>query len=244
VTLEARDLRVVRDGRTILQDVSLSATGGRMLAVVGPSGSGKTTLLGVLAGLVRPDEGSVDLDGVPVDGSVSQRRSFGFLLQTHALLPVLTAAENVEIALRARGLDPDDARERAVLTLQEVGLGSALHRPVERLSGGQQQRVALARALSPRPSVLLADEPTSELDVVTRDRMIDLIAARSAEGHVVVIATHDLEVAMRCDDRIDLRDGRQVPTPNTSPQRGFPSAVKNATRTDEDPTPGRPSSAV
>jgi putative ABC transport system ATP-binding protein len=210
--LEARGVGVVRDGRPVLQDVSLRAAGGRMLAVVGPSGSGKTTLLGVLAGLVRADAGTVDLDGTRVDGSVPQRRSFGFLLQTHALLPVLTAAENVEIALRARGTRPDDARARAVSTLQEVGLGEALHRTVERLSGGQQQRVALARALAPRPAVLLADEPTSELDAATRDRMIDIIAARAAEGHLVVLATHDLEVAARCDDRIDLRDGRRVPT--------------------------------
>ena len=210
MTLEARKIRVVRDGRAILQDVSLSATGGRMLAVVGPSGSGKTTLLGVLAGLVRADDGTIQLDGARVDGSVRQRRSFGFLLQTHALLPVLTATENVEIALRAREVEPDEARARAVAALEEVGLGGALHRPVERLSGGQQQRVALARALAPRPTVLLADEPTSELDAATRDRMIDLIAARAAEGHVVVLATHDLEVADRCADRVDLRDGHQV----------------------------------
>jgi putative ABC transport system ATP-binding protein len=211
--LQADDLRVVRDRRAVLADVSLRATGGRMLAVVGPSGSGKTTLLGVLAGLVRPDAGTVRLDGVPVDGSVRQRRSFGFLLQTHALLPVLTAAENVEIALRARGVEPDEAAERALAALADVGLDDAGHRPVERLSGGQQQRVALARALAPGPAVLLADEPTSELDAATRDQMIDLIAARAALGHVVVLATHDLEVADRCDERIDLRDGRPVAAP-------------------------------
>jgi ABC-type taurine transport system ATPase subunit len=95
-----------------------------MLAVVGPSGSGKTTLLGVLAGLVRVDAGTVHVDGVRVDGSVQQRRSFGFLLQTHALLPVLPAVENVEISLRARGLEPDAARARAVASLAEVGLGT------------------------------------------------------------------------------------------------------------------------
>jgi putative ABC transport system ATP-binding protein len=219
VILEARGIRVERGGRAILQDVSLSATGGRMLAVVGPSGSGKTTLLGVLAGLLRPDGGGVRLDGAAVDGSVAQRRSFGFLLQTHALLPVLTAAENVEVALRARGVAPDDARARALETLEEVGLGEARHRAVERLSGGQQQRVALARALAPRPAVLLADEPTSELDAATRDRMIDLIAARAAQGQVVVLATHDLEVADRCEDRVDLRDGRLVPASGQNPIR-------------------------
>jgi putative ABC transport system ATP-binding protein len=209
-SLDARALVVRRDGRAVLDDVAVRARAGRMLAVVGPSGSGKTTLLGVLAGLVRPDSGTVHLDGVPVDGSAAQRRAFGFLLQTHALLPVLTAAENVQVALRARGVAPDEARERAQACLRDVGLADALHRRVERLSGGQQQRVALARALAPDPAVLLADEPTSELDAATRDRMVDLVAARAAAGAVVVLATHDPDVAGRCDDRVDLRDGRVV----------------------------------
>jgi putative ABC transport system ATP-binding protein len=205
--LVARDITVTRAGRAVLQAVSVTAAPGRMLAVVGPSGSGKTTLLAVLAGLVRADDGEVRLDGTAVDGSEQQRRGFGFLLQTHALLPVLTAVENVEVALRARGTPPREARRLAAQALGDVGLGEALDRPVERMSGGQQQRVALARALAPRPHVLLADEPTSELDAVTRDRMVDLVAARAAEGAVVVIATHDPEVAERCHDRVDLHDG-------------------------------------
>ncbi len=211
--LDARGITVTRAGRAVLRQVSLTAAPGRMLAVVGPSGSGKTTLLGVLAGLVRADSGEVHLDGALVDGSVQQRQGFGFLLQTHALLPVLTAAENVEVALRARGSSPDRSRELAERALTDVGLAEALHRPVERLSGGQQQRVALARALAPVPHVLLADEPTSELDAATRDRMVDLVAARAAEGAVVVIATHDPEVAERCDDRLDLHDGVVVASP-------------------------------
>lgn len=212
-SLEARALVVRRDGRPVLDHVDVVARAGRMLAVVGPSGSGKTTLLGVLAGLVRPDAGTVRLDGVPVDGSTAQRRAFGFLLQTHALLPALTAAENVQVALRARGVAPDEARDRALACLDDVGLGQARDRRVERLSGGQQQRVALARALAPDPTVLLADEPTSELDAETRDRMIDLVAAHAAAGAVVVLATHDPDVADRCHDRIDLRDGRLAPPP-------------------------------
>ena len=211
--MAAHDITVTRAGRVVLQRVSVTASPGRMLAVVGPSGSGKTTLLGVMAGLVRADSGRVELDGVEVDGSVQQRRDFGFLLQTHALLPVLTAAENVEVALRARGTAARQARRLAAQALRDVGLGEAVDRPVERMSGGQQQRVALARALAPRPHVLLADEPTSELDAVTRDRMVDLITARAAEGAVVVIATHDPEVAERCHDRVDLHDGVVVERP-------------------------------
>ncbi len=212
--LVASGITVERSGRALLQQVSLHARPGRMLAVVGPSGSGKTTLLGVLAGLVRPGAGVVSLDGVPVDGSSRQRQAFGFLLQTHALLPVLTAAENVEVALRARGTRPDASRAAAREALTAVGLGEAFDRPVERMSGGQQQRVALARALAPGPSVLLADEPTSELDAVTRDRMVDLVAAQAARGAVVVLATHDPEVAARCEDRLDLHDGIVVPSPS------------------------------
>jgi putative ABC transport system ATP-binding protein len=209
----ARDVTVTRAGRAVLQQVSVTALPGRMLAVVGPSGSGKTTLLGVMAGLVRADSGVVEVDDELVDGSARQRQGFGFLLQTHALLPVLTAAENVEVALRARGVAPRQARRLAAQALRDVGLGEALDRPVERMSGGQQQRVALARALAPRPHVLLADEPTSELDAATRDRMVDLITARAAEGAVVVLATHDPEVAERCHDRVDLHDGVVVPSP-------------------------------
>ncbi len=205
--IAADGIVVERSGRVLLQQVSLRARPGRMLAVVGPSGSGKTTLLGVLAGLVRQGAGTVTLDGAPVDGSAMQRRSFGFLLQTHALLPVLTAAENVEVALRARGTRPDDSRDAAREALTAVGLEEAFDRPVERMSGGQQQRVALARALAPGPRVLLADEPTSELDAATRDRMVDLVAAHAAAGAIVVLATHDPEVAARCHDRLDLHDG-------------------------------------
>jgi putative ABC transport system ATP-binding protein len=213
LVLAASDVHVRRAGRAVLQEVSMQAHGGRMLAVVGPSGSGKTTLLGVLCGLVRADAGTARLGDEQVDGSTAQRARFGFLLQTHALLPVLTASENVEVALRARGRRPDDAAAAAREVIEEVGLSEHADRLVERLSGGQQQRVALARALVPRPDVVLADEPTSELDAATRDRMVDLLEAHARRGAVVVIATHDPDVADRCDDRVDLHDGRVVAAP-------------------------------
>ena len=217
VRLEAVDVVVRRAGRDVLDGVSAVAHAGRMLAAVGPSGSGKTTLLGVMCGLVRPDGGQVLLGADRVDGSTAQRTRFGFLLQTHALLPVLTAAENVEVALRARGVRPADAAGAAREALVEVGLEAHADRLVERLSGGQQQRVALARALAPQPDVVLADEPTSELDAATRDAMVDLLEAHARRGAVVVLATHDPEVADRCDDRVDLHDGRVVDPGATTP---------------------------
>ncbi len=213
LVLAAADVHVRRAGRDVLQQVSVQARGGRMLAVVGPSGSGKTTLLGVMCGLVRADAGTARLGDEQVDGSTAQRARFGFLLQTHALLPVLTASENVEVALRARGRRPDDAAAAALEVLEEVGLSEHADRLVEKLSGGQQQRVALARALVARPEVILADEPTSELDAATRDRMVDLLEAHARLGAVVVLATHDPDVADRCDDRVDLHDGRVLAAP-------------------------------
>ncbi|GAB4069312.1 ABC transporter ATP-binding protein [Angustibacter speluncae] len=211
--LVATGVVVRRARRDVLDQVSVRASAGRMLAAVGPSGSGKTTLLGVLCGLVRPEAGEVRVGTDRVDGSTAQRARFGFLLQTHALLPVLTAAENVEVALRARGVRPADAAAAAREVLADVGLDQHADRLVEQLSGGQQQRVALARALAPRPDVVLADEPTSELDSATRDRMVDLLESHARRGAVVVLATHDPDVADRCEDRVDLHDGRVVPAP-------------------------------
>jgi putative ABC transport system ATP-binding protein len=206
--LEGRDLVLRGGGRTVLDGVGVRARSGRLLAVAGPSGSGKTTLLGVLAGLVRPDAGTVLLDGVPLAGSVEERRRCGFVLQGHALLPVLDAGENVQVALRSRGVPAAEAAARAAEVLDRVGLGGRSGRLVERLSGGQQQRVALARALAPAPDLLLLDEPTSELDAATRDMVVEVLVEEAARGALVVVATHDEEVAGRCHDRVDVRDGR------------------------------------
>ncbi|RJK96112.1 ABC transporter ATP-binding protein [Vallicoccus soli] len=206
--LEGRDLVVRAGGRAVLDGVSVAAASGRLLAVVGPSGSGKTTLLSALAGMLVPDAGAVLLDGAPLTGSDEERRRCGFVLQGHALLPVLDAGENVEVALRGRGVPAERARELAAAALDRVGLGGREGRLVERLSGGQQQRVALARALAPSPDLLLLDEPTSELDAATRDHVVGVLLEEAARGALVVVATHDEEVARHCDDRVDVRDGR------------------------------------
>ncbi len=200
--------------RPLLEDISLEAVPGRMLAVTGSSGSGKTTLLSVLGGLLRPDTGGVDYDGGPVGTRGGEpRRGTALVLQTYGLVPSLTAEENVAVALRARDVPPADAVRRALAALARVGVDDLAERLVTELSGGQLQRVAVARALAVEPDVLLADEPTSELDEHNRDLVVAEIRAEADRGAVVVLATHDPEVADLCDDEVHLVDGRVTGPP-------------------------------
>ncbi len=211
--LAVRDLRVAGPTRPLLEGVSVVARAGRVLAVTGSSGSGKTTLLSVLGGLVAPNAGEATYDGGPVGTrSGEPRRGTAFVLQTYGLVPTLTAEENVAIALRAADVEPREAAERAVAALDRLGVADLADRLISELSGGQLQRVAVARALAAVPDVLLADEPTSELDEVNRDLVVAEIRAEALRGAVVVLATHDPDVAALCDDEIHLVDGRQVET--------------------------------
>jgi putative ABC transport system ATP-binding protein len=219
--LRAEALRVVHDGRTALDGVSLQVRPGQLLAVKGPSGAGKTTLLWALAGLRRPDGGEVTLeeaDGSPVElghdpGSAGHGRdayaAAGVVIvpQGNALATVLTAAENVVVPLLAAGVPAEHAHALAATTLEEVGLAGAGTQLVEELSGGQQQRVAVARGLAQRGRVLLADEPTSELDAVNRARVVALLRAEADRGAAVVMATHDPQAAEACDGELHLDDG-------------------------------------
>lgn len=219
VPVSATGLVLVRGGRRILDGVDVLARPGRVLAVTGPSGSGKSTLLSVLAGQVRPDEGEVRLGDRPVGEQGERDRrgtgsgpSVGMVLQGYGLLPVLTAAENVELPLQLRGVPRAQVRERAARALVRAGLGEVVEgagdRLAEELSGGQQQRVAVARGLVVDPDVLLADEPTSELDAATRDVVVAALREEAELGATVVLATHDPEVAALCDAEIHLVDGR------------------------------------
>lgn len=210
MTSLAADGLVVRLGsRLVLDDVGLAGRGGELVALVGPSGSGKTTLLQVLAGELAPDAGEVRVDDARLrPGDREHTARLGRVLQLHALVPVLTAGENVELALRARGVAGAAARERAEQALARVGLGELAGRLATRLSGGQQQRVAVARALATGPSVVLADEPTSELDAVTRDVVVAELRQEAAAGALVLVATHDAAVARACARRISLVSGR------------------------------------
>jgi ABC-type lipoprotein export system ATPase subunit len=206
VEVRASGVVVVRAGRRVVDDVDVVVAPGRILGVTGPSGSGKSTLLAVLAGLVAPDSGSV----APADRAART----GIVLQGYGLLPVLTASENVELPLQIQGGAPADTRARAALALERAGLVDAGDRLAEELSGGQRQRVAVARALVTAPSVLIADEPTAELDADSAAVVLAALRAEADAGAAVVLATHDPEVAALCDDVLHLVDGRAEVAPS------------------------------
>ncbi|MFS8479918.1 MAG: ATP-binding cassette domain-containing protein [Micromonosporaceae bacterium] len=192
----------------VLREVSAAAVPGRMLAVTGASGAGKTTLLWAMAGLLRPLQGSVTLDGTPLrdrDHAAAQR--VVLVPQDNGLAPILTAGENVQVALVAAGVAPGEARGRAVEWLERLGLAGQADQLAEELSGGQQQRTAVARGLALRGDVLLADEVTSELDAANRQRVLDLLREEAARGAAVVLATHDPDAAAVCDGELHLVDG-------------------------------------
>jgi putative ABC transport system ATP-binding protein len=198
---------------TIVDRIDLAVAAGEFIAVLGPSGSGKSTLLGLAAGLDRPSSGEVLLDGAPIqdlteDALARLRRGrIGFVFQSFQLLGNLTALENVLLPLELAGRD--DATRRAADLLAAVGLGERGHHYPTQLSGGEQQRVALARAFAVEPALLLADEPTGNLDGATGAIVLDLLSRLRGElGTTMVLVTHDPEVAGRADRRIHLRDGR------------------------------------
>jgi putative ABC transport system ATP-binding protein len=204
-------------GVVALDAVSLAIPRGEMVSIVGPSGSGKSTLLNLVGGLDRPTSGRVSIDGEPLDGLSDddltrvRRDKIGFIFQFFNLLPTLSAVENVGLPLHLRGWPRKnvDARARELLSL--VQLDHRLTHLPEELSGGERQRVAIARALSVYPPVLLADEPTGNLDTRTGEEILTLIRdVHSRLGSTVVIVTHDMHVAHSCARTIALRDGRVV----------------------------------
>ncbi|MDA8207677.1 MAG: ATP-binding cassette domain-containing protein, partial [Actinomycetota bacterium] len=198
--------------REILDRYTDEGGPGQMLAVSGPSGSGKTSLLLIAAGLMPADEGEVLLDGVPVaEWSSQARASIGVILQTYGLMPFLTAEENVALPMQARRMPRAAIEEAASTALEEVGLAGTRHRLVSELSGGQKQRVALARAIAGEPEVIIADEPTSELDPENRDRVIKLLVAKASAGSAVAVASHDRHVTAACHRVIRLVHGHVVP---------------------------------
>ncbi|MFV5212855.1 ABC transporter ATP-binding protein [Azonexus caeni] len=198
---------------TILQDISFTVMPGETVAIVGASGSGKSTLLGLLAGLDVPSAGAIRLDGVSLaaldeDARAVQRgKLLGFVFQSFQLLPALTALENVMLPLELAGRK--DAAAQAADWLERVGLGHRLKHYPKHLSGGEQQRVALARAFSPAPRLVLADEPTGNLDAATGQQVIELMFDLNAkQGTTLVLVTHDEAIAARCGRVLRIQAGR------------------------------------
>lgn len=197
----------------ILKGISLEVDKGEAVGLIGPSGSGKSTLLMTMAGLERPDSGKVIVDGTDLSGldedalARFRGRRIGIVFQSFHLIPTMTALENVALPLELAG--EDEAFERAEAELQAVGLGHRLHHYPAQLSGGEQQRVAIARAIVPNPAILVADEPTGNLDENTGGSIIDLLfALKRDRGATLVLVTHDLNLARLCDRMVRLRSGQ------------------------------------
>lgn len=215
VALQDVDLSLGRDAARvhILKGVSMRVARGEAVGLVGPSGSGKSTLLMTLAGLERPDSGSVKIDGQELTGLGEDElarfrgRRIGVVFQSFHLVPTMTALENVALPLEFAGIP--DAFERAAAELEAVGLGGRLSHYPAQLSGGEQQRVAIARALAPDPAILVADEPTGNLDEATGQQIVALLFALKRERNAtLILVTHDAGLASRCDRVVRLRAGR------------------------------------
>ena len=203
----------------ILRKVSLTIERGQTVGLVGPSGSGKSTLLMTMAGLERPDSGEIEIDGISVarmsEDALARFRGarIGIVFQSFQLIPTMTALENVAAPLELAGAR--DAFDRAKAEMRAVGLEERLGHYPAQLSGGEQQRVALARALAPRPSLLIADEPTGNLDETTGRSIVDLLFGLPTQrGATLVLVTHDPSLAARCDRTLRMRSGRlEAPEP-------------------------------
>jgi putative ABC transport system ATP-binding protein len=209
--------RVYDTGKVLvpaLIDVDLTIDPGEFVAIIGPSGSGKTTMMNILGCLDRPTSGRYILDGTPVeelddDGLAAVRnRSIGFVFQSYNLLPRTSALENVATPLAYQGVNRRERLARAQAVLEALGLGDRLHHQPTELSGGQQQRVGIARALVTEPALLLADEPTGNLDSHAGAEVIELFRRLHASGRTIVLITHDPDVAAAAERQVHIRDGR------------------------------------
>jgi len=201
-----------------LDDVSLSIAAGEFVVIVGPSGSGKTTLLNIIAGIDKPTSGQVRVGDVLVneldENALAQWRgvTIGIVFQFFQLLPTLTALENVMLPMELCGTYRGQRRERALANLAEVGLAERMDQLPSELSGGEQQRVAIARALANDPPILLADEPTGNLDTATGMQIVEMLATLPQRGKTVVLVTHEEAIAARATRIVHMQDGRIVPT--------------------------------
>ena len=198
----------------VLQDINLHVKPKEFVSILGPSGSGKSTLMNIIGCLDVADEGDYILDGESVDTCTEDDLAYirgekiGFIFQQFNLLPDLTAYENVEMPLLYHNILPSERHVRVMKTLAQVGLSERIHHKPAQLSGGQQQRVAIARVLAAEPSIILADEPTGNLDSASGREIMDIIKGLWRDGHTIVLITHDIRVADEAQRKVYLRDGR------------------------------------
>ncbi|NBX25882.1 MAG: ABC transporter ATP-binding protein [Planctomycetes bacterium] len=229
-TIECRRLRKdYRRGDEVihtLQDVELDVDSGDFVALMGPSGSGKTTLLNLLAGIDSPTAGTIRIGGTDIaslgrgDLAAWRSRHVGYIFQLYNLVPVLTAYENVELPLLLHRLDASDRHRRVAEALERVGLGDRHRHFPRQLSGGQEQRVAIARALVTQPTLILADEPTGDLDKASAGQVMDLLVRLNRErGQTIVMVTHDVATASRARRTVHLEKGLIVDMPSCSEVR-------------------------
>jgi putative ABC transport system ATP-binding protein len=215
-----RNFREGEREHRVLDQVSAELASAEVVAVIGRSGSGKSTLLNLISGIDRPDSGSVEIDGLVVTAlaeprlTLFRRKHVGFVYQFFNLIPTLDVEENVRLVLELNGVRGTQARERSAAILQEVGLGDRARSAVDALSGGEQQRVAIARALVHEPAVLLADEPTGNLDEETAKQVLPvLLSLARRRGATLLIVTHDTALARTADRTLELRDGHLQEVP-------------------------------
>jgi len=201
---------------TVLSGISLNVRSGELIAIMGPSGSGKSTLMNIIGCLDRPTSGAYHFEsreiGTLSDDELAAVRNskIGFVFQTFNLLPRFSALKNVEVPLIYSGVPARLRRERAIPVLEQVGLSDRMHHKPTELSGGQQQRVAIARALVNNPPLLLADEPTGNLDSRSGSEVLDILTGLNRQGVTIMIVTHDKDVAARCKRIINLKDGEII----------------------------------
>jgi len=210
--------RSFREGErvhAVLDHASAQVAAGEAVAIIGRSGSGKSTLLALISGIDRPDSGSVEVGGQDVTAmaepalTLFRRSRIGFVYQFFNLIPTLDVEENVRLVLELNGVRGAAAKSRSAAVLKQVGLGDRLHSVIDKLSGGERQRVAIARALVHEPALILADEPTGNLDEETaREILPALLSLSRARGAAVLLVTHDSQLAARADRALELRDGR------------------------------------
>jgi putative ABC transport system ATP-binding protein len=208
--------RTDRIETTALDNINLAVEKGELVSIMGPSGCGKSTLLNLMGLLDEPSKGKVELDGVAINGQGDRalarvrNEKIGFIFQQFHLVSDLSVADNVEIPLLYRKMSNRERRKAALAALDRVGLSSRTHHFPTQLSGGQQQRVAIARAIVGRPSILLADEPTGNLDSQMGDEIMGILEGLNSEGTTIVMVTHDPRLAERTNRTVRLFDGRQV----------------------------------